>query len=253
MVGTTDVHHLEPDGLAAAVSFLPEENLQLHLAQRGTRMPRHDAMECELARFQLSKRDAQLLQRALVKKVDAAAAVNEYAGEPAHVCIRAHNRVQDQSVFSWAGHQSWMVLAPPGDGRLRPMHELGFCRHNSVHFRLMPKVIPFILAGGGKDVILLNIHQEVIILIRLASSRVMLLVLLTSSRLRLRRFRDLPSALLQLSHELALMRGVGRFPARGVVELTWLVKCSIEGVLALFVPPTAAGSPRASLVRSHSL
>jgi hypothetical protein len=65
------------------------------------------------------------------------------------------------------------------------MHELGFCGHYSIHLCLMPKVIPFILAGGSKDVILLNICQEVIILIRLASSRVALLVLLTSSRLRL--------------------------------------------------------------------
>jgi hypothetical protein len=43
-------------------------------------MPRNDAMEGEPARFQLSKRDAQLLQRASVKKVDAAATVDEYAG-----------------------------------------------------------------------------------------------------------------------------------------------------------------------------
>jgi hypothetical protein len=117
----------------------------------------------------------------------------------------------------------------------------------------MPKVVPFILAGGSKDVILLNIRRGVIILIRLASSRVVLLVLLTSSRLRLRRSRDLPSALLQLSHELALTRGVGCFPARGGVELARLVKCSIEGVLALFAPLTAVGSPWASLVRSRSL
>jgi hypothetical protein len=117
----------------------------------------------------------------------------------------------------------------------------------------MPKVVPFILAGGGKDVILLNIRREVIILIRLASSQVALLVLLTSSWLRLRCTRDLLSALLQLSHETALTRGVGRFPARGGVELTRLIKCNIEGVLALFVPMTAAGSPRASLVRSRSL
>jgi hypothetical protein len=81
----------------------------------------------------------------------------------------------------------------------------------------------------------------------------MLLVLLTSSRLRLRRSRDLPSALLQLSHEPALTRGVGRFLARGIMELARLVKCSIEGVLALFAPLTAAGSPRATLVRSRSL
>jgi hypothetical protein len=50
----------------------------------------------------------------------------------------------------------------------------------------MPKVVPFILAWGGKDVILLNIRREVVItLVRLASSRIMLLVLLTSSWLRL--------------------------------------------------------------------
>jgi hypothetical protein len=62
MVRTADVHHLEPDGLAAAISLLPEENLQLHLAQRGARVPRRDAVEGEPARFQLSKWDAQLLQ-----------------------------------------------------------------------------------------------------------------------------------------------------------------------------------------------
>jgi hypothetical protein len=112
----------------------------------------------------------------------------------------------------------------------------------------MPKVAPFVLAGGSEDVILLHICREVIILIRLASSRVALLVLLTSGRLSLRRIRDLPSALLELSHETALTRGVGRFPARGGVKFARLIKCSIEGVLALFVPMTAACSPRASLV-----
>jgi hypothetical protein len=117
----------------------------------------------------------------------------------------------------------------------------------------MPKVVPFVLAGGSEDVILLHIRWEVIILIRLASSWVALLVLLTSSRLRLRRTRDLPSALLQLSHEMALTRGVGHFPTRGGVELTRLIKCSIEGVLALFAPMTAASSPQASFVRSRSL
>jgi hypothetical protein len=61
MVRIADVHHLEPDGLAAAISLLLEENLQLHPAHRGARMPRHDAMEGEPARFQLSKWDAQLL------------------------------------------------------------------------------------------------------------------------------------------------------------------------------------------------
>jgi hypothetical protein len=48
----------------------------------------------------------------------------------------------------------------------------------------MPKVVPFILVWGGKDVILLNIRREVgITLVRLTSSRLMLLVHLTFSRL----------------------------------------------------------------------
>jgi hypothetical protein len=61
----------------------------------------------------------------------------------------------------------------------------------------MPKVVPFVFAWGSKDVILLNIHQKVLLaLIRIIRSRLMLLVLLTSSRLRLQAFRELPSSLL---------------------------------------------------------
>jgi hypothetical protein len=101
---------------------------------------------------------------------------------------------------------------------------------------------------------LFNIHRKVLLaLIWIIGRRLMLLVLLTFSRLRQQVSRVLPSALLQLSHEAALTRGVGRFPARGVVELAWLVKCSIEGVLALLAHLTAARSPRASLVGSRSL
>jgi hypothetical protein len=77
------------------------------------------------------------------------------------------------------------------------MHELGFCGHDGVHLRLVPKVVPFVFARGSKDVILLNIHWKVILtLIRIVDSRLMLLVLLTSSRLRLRDSRELLSALL---------------------------------------------------------
>jgi hypothetical protein len=147
-----------------------------------------------------------------------------------------------------------MVFAPPGDGLLGLVHELGLYRHDGVHLRLVPKVVPFVFARGGKDVILLNIHQKVVLaLIRVVGSRLVLLVLLTSSRLRLRSSRELLSALLQLSHETALTHGVGRFPARGAVEFAWLVKCSVEGVLALLAPLTAASSPRACLVGSRSL
>jgi hypothetical protein len=58
----------------------------------------------------------------------------------------------------------------------------------------VPNVIPFVFAGGGKDVILLDIRWKVVItLVRLVGSRLMLLVLLTSSRLRLRSSRELLS------------------------------------------------------------
>jgi hypothetical protein len=61
----------------------------------------------------------------------------------------------------------------------------------------MPKVIPFVFARGSKDVILLNIRRKVILaLIRIAGSRLVLLVLLTSSWLHLRDSRELLSALL---------------------------------------------------------
>jgi hypothetical protein len=118
----------------------------------------------------------------------------------------------------------------------------------------MPKVVPFVFARGSKDVILLNIHRKVFLgLIRIIRSRLMLSVHLTFSRLCLQTSRELPSTLLQLSHETTLTRGVGRFPARGAVELAGLVKCRIEGVLALLAPLTAARGPRASLVGSRSL
>jgi hypothetical protein len=79
--------------------------------------------------------------------------------------------------------------------------------------------------------VLLDIRRKfVLALVWLLGSRLMLMVLLTSSRLRLRSSKELLSALLQLSHEPALTRGVGRFPARGAVEFARLVKRSIEGV-----------------------
>jgi hypothetical protein len=100
----------------------------------------------------------------------------------------------------------------------------------------------------------LDDHREVIVaLIRLLGNRLALVVLLTFSRLRSRGSRELLSVLLQLSHETALMRGVGRFPAGGAVEFARLVKRCLEGVLALLAPLTAAGSPRASLVCRRSL
>jgi hypothetical protein len=80
------------------------------------------------------------------------------------------------------------------------MHELRLCGHDSVHLRLVPKVVPFVFAQSSKDVILLNIRRKVILaLIRIIGSRLVLLVLLTSSRLRLQDSRELLSAATALS------------------------------------------------------
>jgi hypothetical protein len=77
------------------------------------------------------------------------------------------------------------------------MHELWFCRHDGIHLRLMPKVVPFVFSRGSKDVILLNIRRKVVLtLIRIVGSQLVLLVLLTSSRLCLRDSRELLSSLL---------------------------------------------------------
>jgi hypothetical protein len=89
-----------------------------------------------------------------------------------------------------------MVFVPPSDGRLGPVQELGLCRHDGVHLCLVPKVVPFVFSWGGKDVILLDIHRKVILaLVQFVGSRLVLLVLLTSSRLHLGSSRELLSAL----------------------------------------------------------
>jgi hypothetical protein len=77
------------------------------------------------------------------------------------------------------------------------MHELGLCGHDGVHLRLVPKVVPFVFPRGGEDIVLLDVRREVVVaLVRLLGSRLVLVVLLTSSRLRLRDSRELLSALL---------------------------------------------------------
>jgi hypothetical protein len=77
------------------------------------------------------------------------------------------------------------------------VHVLGLRWHDSVHFRLVPKVIPFVFPRSGEDVVLLDDGREVVVaLVWLLGSRLMLMVLLTSSRLCLRRSRELLSVLL---------------------------------------------------------
>jgi hypothetical protein len=78
-----------------------------------------------------------------------------------------------------------MVLAPLSDSRLRTVHILGLRRHDGVHLHLVPKVIPLFFPW-----------EVVVALVRLLSSRLVLMVLLTSYRLRLRSAKELLSALL---------------------------------------------------------
>jgi hypothetical protein len=80
------------------------------------------------------------------------------------------------------------------------VHELGFRWHDGVHLCLVPKVVSFVFPRGGKDMVLLNIRRKVIVaLVRLLVSWLMLMVLLTSSWLCLRSFKELLSATLALS------------------------------------------------------
>jgi hypothetical protein len=90
-----------------------------------------------------------------------------------------------------------MVLAPPSDSRLGPVHVLGLRWHDSVHLRLIPKVVPFVFPWSGEDVVLLDDSREVVLaLVWLLGSRLALMVLLTSSRLLLQGSRELLSTLL---------------------------------------------------------
>jgi hypothetical protein len=77
------------------------------------------------------------------------------------------------------------------------VHELGFRWHDGVHLCLVPKVIPFVFPWSGEDMVLLDVHREIVVaLVWLLDSWIVLVVLLTSSRLRLRGSRELLSALL---------------------------------------------------------
>jgi hypothetical protein len=150
-------------------------------------MPQHDAMEGELAWLQLSHEDAQLFHGAPVQKVDVAASIDEHTGEMAGVRIEVHNGIQDESVLSRAGNEWRMVLAPPCDSHLRPVHVLGLRWHDDVHLRFVPKVIPFVFIRSGEDVVLLDDSREVVItLVWLLGIWLMLVVLLTFSRLHWR-------------------------------------------------------------------
>jgi hypothetical protein len=77
------------------------------------------------------------------------------------------------------------------------MHVLGLHWHDGDHLRFVKKVTPFVFLQSGEDVVLLNDSREVVVtLVRLFGSRLMLVVLLTLSRLRMRHSRELLSALL---------------------------------------------------------
>jgi hypothetical protein len=134
------------------------------------------------------------------------------------------------------------------------VHVLGLRWHNGIQLSFVPEVVPLVLLRGGKDVVLLEDGWIVVLgLIRLPGGWLILMVLLTFSRLPWRRARELAGALLELLDEAALARGVGGLPAGGAVEPSRLVKLCIEGVFDPFTPLTAAGCPRASLVSNYSL
>jgi hypothetical protein len=75
-----------------------------------------------------------------------------------------------------------MILAPPCDCRIELVHVLGLPWHDGVHLRFMPKVVPLVLLRSGEDMVLLDDGRIVVItLVRLVSSRSVLVVILTFS------------------------------------------------------------------------
>jgi hypothetical protein len=45
------------------------------------------------------------------------------------------------SVAPGSGHERRMILAPPCDGHLGPVHVLGLCRHDRVHLDAKPVIV----------------------------------------------------------------------------------------------------------------
>jgi hypothetical protein len=77
------------------------------------------------------------------------------------------------------------------------VHVLGLRWYDSVHLCLIPKVVPFVFPLSGEDVVLLDDSREVIVaLVWLLGSQLALMVLLTSSWLRLRGSGELLIALI---------------------------------------------------------
>jgi hypothetical protein len=87
-----------------------------------------------------------------------------------------------------------MMLAPPCDGRLGPVHVLGLRWPEGIHLRFIPKVVPFVLLQSGEDVVQLDDGWEVVVTsVWLLGSQPMLVVLLIFSRLLWWRARELTS------------------------------------------------------------
>jgi hypothetical protein len=112
-----------------------------------------------------------------------------------------------------------MILAPPGDGRLGPVHVLRFRWHDRVHLDAKPRLILWILLLGGEHMILLYVG-----LLRVVPSclgRLPVLVSLHFSRQAWWWAWQLMVALLQVSGEAALPSSVSR----------WLTKYQVTRAL----------------------
>jgi hypothetical protein len=56
-----------------------------------------------------------------------------------------------------------MILTPPCDGRLGPVHVLGLRWYDGVHLRFVPKVVPFVFLQSDEDMVLLDDSWKVVI------------------------------------------------------------------------------------------
>jgi hypothetical protein len=110
VVGTAEVHHHKPNGLAAEILPRPKHDVKSDLPNGGARQNRHNVVEGFPAGLQRGLRDPRLLNGVTIEDVDAAIAIDEDSREAACVLIGEEGRVQHQRIVALCRHDVQMVL-----------------------------------------------------------------------------------------------------------------------------------------------
>ena len=95
MIWALKVHHLKPDWLSAEMSFVPEEDIYLSLADWRSGKARNYDMENSPAGLKMSLLDPQLLHGIFVQNVDATAAIYQNSGKLSSSPISGKGGIQN--------------------------------------------------------------------------------------------------------------------------------------------------------------